>query len=763
MKYINILLLLLLPFIIRAQIGIGQWRDHFAYSHIYHISINPTSVLAYTEQAMFGYDKSEKSINKYSKINGLSDFDIIDAHYSAKHKLTVLVYADANIDLLYDDGSIYNISDIHQKIELISPQVNRVLINNDYAYLSCSFGIVVLDLNKREIKNTYFIGNKGEQINILNLYLSADSIYALTDSVMKVAPLNYPYLEDFSVWKNKSLPFAYDKINEISGNNNQLAICTQFRDSTQIYLYKGNWQKKYETKDEIRAFYNYNNEYYIIGQKQIEIADLNLNINKKIDNYGFGDVNPHYCLKEGSNIYIADDYLGLVAYENNSFKAIYPNAPQYSAAYSIASKGDYLYVAGGGLDLAWNNRFNKIELFSFYDETWNSTILWQEKASDLISLAIDPYDNKRVYGGTWSNGVYVFYDGKLEKNYNQDNSPLQNIAPFTQNYIRIGSLTFDDFHNLWITNSSVSAPLKVLKNDGKWKSFEIGNQIQAPTLSKMIIDDYNQKWIVLARGHGLLVYNDNYTIDNESDDTYRQLSLINENGNLITNGVNDIALDKDGVIWLGTDKGVVSYFNPGGFKNNDNFYASQVRVFEQENDTVVQYLLETQNVTAVAVDGANRKWLGTESGGVFLVSADGQQTIVSFNTDNSPLISNHIKDIEINDNSGEIFFATDKGLISYRGSATTGHDEYFDVYVFPNPVRPDYSGDITITGLVSDVELKITDITGHLVNQTKALGGQAIWNGKNFSSNRVATGVYLVFSSNPNGSKTYVTKILFVN
>jgi len=763
-SHILIFPLLFIPFILHAQIGIGEWRDHFSYSHVLRLSETPNLIIAYTGEALFTYDKSEHSTTKYSKINGLSDFEISDAQYSAKNKLTVLAYADANIDLLYDNQDVYNISDIHRKIVLGSPQINRVLIKDDLAYLACNFGIVVLDLKNREIKNTYFVGYQGQHINIKNVFLSEDSIYALTDSVLKVAPLNYPFLEDFSVWKNKSLAFPYDKLNEICGIDSRLAFSVQRNDSNFIYLKTDNlWQEKYSSVEEIRQFYFYNNRFYIIHQQKLEITDINMNIKKTIDNYGFGNPNIRYSIQDGDNIYIADDFQGLVIKSNANFSSVYPNGPVYSDVYKLASLGDYLYVAGGAVNLFWANRYHKPEIYRFFDENWNSNVLWTDKGFDLLALAVDPYDSKRVYAGSWSNGVYEFYDNKLIQNYNQDNSPLENVEPFTKGYVRVGGLAFDDFHNLWVTNSGVSAPLKVLKPDGTWKSFNIGNRIDAVNYGEIVLDDYLQKWVVLPQSHGILVYNDNYTVDDESDDVYKQISPSDEEGNFITNGVNDIALDKDGVMWIASDKGVLTYYNPGGFRDNDNFYASQVRVFEEENDTVVQYLLETQNVTAVAVDGANRKWLGTESGGVFLVSADGQKTIVSFNTENSPLVSNHINDIVINDNSGEVFFATDKGLVSYRGSATTGSSEFHDVFAFPNPVKPSYSGDITITGLITDSEIRITDVAGNLVFNTKALGGQAIWNGKNGRGERVASGVYLVFAANSEGNKTYVTKILFIN
>ena len=220
-----------------------------------------------------------------------------------------------------------------------------------------------------------------------------------------------------------------------------------------------------------------------------------------------------------------------------------------------------------------------------------------------------------------------------------------------------------------------------------------------------------------------------------------------------------IAEDLDGDIWVGTDQGIVVYYYPENVFEDSDFHAQRIILTIGD---VTQYLLNTEMITAIAIDGANRKWLGTKSSGVYLVSENGTEEIHHFTEGNSPLLSNQINDIGINHETGEIFFATDKGLISYRGSATMGSDEFRDVYVYPNPVRENYDGDITIRGLVSDVNVKITDISGNIVYETTAEGGQATWNGKNFSGSRVSTGIYLVFCSNDDGSKTYITKLLFI-
>jgi hypothetical protein len=211
---------------------------------------------------------------------------------------------------------------------------------------------------------------------------------------------------------------------------------------------------------------------------------------------------------------------------------------------------------------------------------------------------------------------------------------------------------------------------------------------------------------------------------------------------------------------VGTDEGVAVFYSPQDILTSERSDAERILV---NVDGYVQYLLETESVKAIAVDGANRKWFGTERAGVFLLSADGTEQIHHFTEDNSPLFSNNIACIAINDETGEVFFGTAKGLISFKGTATPGTPTNTDVYAYPNPVRPGYSGPIAIKGLVQDAVVKITDVTGTLIYETRAEGGQAIWNGYNFDGRRASTGVYLVFISTDDGKEAMVTKILFVN
>ena len=278
---------------------------------------------------------------------------------------------------------------------------------------------------------------------------------------------------------------------------------------------------------------------------------------------------------------------------------------------------------------------------------------------------------------------------------------------------------------------------------------------------KIINTSTNQKWVLLWNGDGVFIFDIGEDIENDDDDLAKHLSIVDEEGDNY-NVVFSIAEDLNGDIWIGTNKGPVIYYSPQQVFE-ENLIANRILVPINNPENQADYLLKDETISAIAIDGANRKWLGTLNSGVFLMSEDGTQEILHFQEDDSPLISNQINDIKIHPKTGEVFIATNKGLVSYMGQATEGNDSFKDVYVYPNPIRPGYEGDITITGLVSDVNVKITDITGNIVYETTSLGGQAIWDGKNFDGERVHTGVYLVFCTNDDGSKTHVTKLLFIH
>jgi ligand-binding sensor domain-containing protein len=325
----------------------------------------------------------------------------------------------------------------------------------------------------------------------------------------------------------------------------------------------------------------------------------------------------------------------------------------------------------------------------------------------------------------------------------------------------IGGVEYDKDGNMWMVNSHTMKCLKVKKTDNTWSEFDFqGMIVTGTTVGELMITELGQKWMIVPRNGGMIVFDDGGTINDISDDRKKKLGFTSTNGAMPGTDVLCMAEDRDGEIWIGTDKGIGVFYCAENIFSSAGCNAQQILIQQGE---YTQILMESQVVTSIAIDGANRKWIGTESGGVFLMSADGTNEILHFTTENSPLLSNTVTGVTIDPSTGEVFFATGKGIVSYRSDAVEGEDEMGDVYAYPNPVQPGYSGPIAIKGLVRDADVKITDISGNLVYQTTALGGQAIWNGNNFQGQRAASGVYLVFITNEDGTETRITKILFMH
>ena len=375
---------------------------------------------------------------------------------------------------------------------------------------------------------------------------------------------------------------------------------------------------------------------------------------------------------------------------------------------------------------------------------------------DFITVAVDARDES-VWAGSYGGGLlHIKNNGQFE--ILKQNSPLEQTVGDPGSY-RVSGLAFDSDHNLWITNFGANNELHVLKNNGTWKSFSIPFLLFANAASQIVIDDANQKWIVSPLGNGLIVFNDNNTIDNTSDDKWKLFKTGTGLGNLPSNDVFSIAKDKSGFIWIGTSNGIAviqcpqEVFSTAGCE-------SIWPIIKEGN--FANYLFKGQEVRNIAVDGADRKWIATSSG-AWLISSEGDKVIEHFTEENSPLLSNDVKSIAIDGTTGEIFFATAKGISSFRGAATEGGENKSNVLVFPNPVPPSYNGTIGIRGLPENSMVKITETNGRLVYQTRSLGGQAIWNGKDYKGRQASSGIYLVLAENEIKEEKIVAKIVFIS
>jgi hypothetical protein len=771
-KLLPTLFLALINSLVFAQgVGIGQWRDHLPYTNAKTLTEASDRIYCASEEGLFYYSKSETTVDKLSKINGMSDIGYSTINYDSLTNTLVVAYTNANIDLI-QDTRIINIPDIKRKIIPGNKIINKIFFKDSYAYLACGFGIVVVDLIKKEIKDTYYIGPNGDNINVTDITSDGNEFYASSDDGVYHASVNAPNLANYNFWsKYNNLPptntinnIVYNAIEYHAGKVFTSMSVPSVKDT--LYIFDGSTWNYFDTItfNEARSITSRHNKMTVCGYGFMMIYNENDSLIQNIYQY-FGMANQSPNPMEGfaalnGDYWIADNGQGLVKNSNVfDYSNVHPNGPRFATAFDMSVENSNLWVASGGVSSSWSPQFKSTGIGSYINNTWNTvypTAVTGDALTDIIRVAVDPVNSEKVYAGAWVNGMAEITNSSQSQAYDSSNSTLDVVGGYT----RVGGFDFDADGNLWVGNSNVTSPISVLKTNGFWKNFSPPNFNPQNLVGDLIIDSYNQKWLLMPYGKGLLVFNDNYTIDDASDDEYKYINTSNGSGALPHIFVHSIAEDLDGEIWVGTDKGIAVFYSPGEVFSGNNFDAQQILI---EQDGYAQYLFETEIVSAIAVDGGNRKWIGTQNAGVFLMSPDGTEELLHFTEENSPLFSDNIYSLAIDDITGEVFIGTDKGIISYKGTATEGGEVFNDVYAYPNPVHSDYDGPIAIKGLVKDADVKITDVSGNLVYATTANGGQAVWNGKKFDGEKVATGVYLVFASNEDGSQTHVTKILVVN
>ncbi|MDQ3046433.1 MAG: hypothetical protein M3R27_02720 [Bacteroidota bacterium] len=762
------------------DVAIGSWKDHLSYTSALAVAEGDNKVFCVTRGGVFVLNKNDNSLERLSKVNSLSDVEATNVNFNPYNNKVVIVYKNSNVDLL-QNGQIINLPDIKNKPILGNKSINNIYFINQYAYLSCGFGIVVIDTDRNEVKDTYYIGPGGISLNVRDITSDAANLYAATDAGIYKASLSNPNLANFSAWSTMTtgLPLPsgiYNTITAFNGkiytNLSRAIMIGAFQQDT-IYEYNGTSWSPFTVLPfgyNVYQLESYGNRMILVEEGRVWLYDISFAVLGVTYTYFGGGVAANQATVDNSNIvWIADNYHGLVrsqaSFTNTSHT---PNGPATSTAINMDLKDNKLWIAAGGVNNGYGNLFNITPASNYIDGEWRSargnysSTVNLDTLFDIMNVFVDPNDANKVYATTWYDGMLEFNNGVPVKLYNESNSSLKKITAATSvfNPIQTYGMAMDENNNLWVTNAGTKYSLSVKRSGGSWGNFDLSFAIGiAPTPTHIIVDENDQKWVVLARGGGLMVFKGNSTSVPNSSNT-KKLTSATGNGKLPSNGVYSIAKDMDGEIWIGTDKGIAVFYSPESVFTGDNFDAQQILL---EQDGHVQILLETELIQAIAVDDANRKWIATANSGVYLMSPDGTQQIYHFDESNSPLFDNDVRAITINRKTGEVYFATSKGVISYRGTSIEGNENFTDVYAFPNPVAHDYEGPIAIKGLVNNTILKVTDISGSLVYETKSEGGQALWDGKNFNGERVSTGVYMVFCTNEDGSQKFATKILVIN
>ena len=740
---------------------IGGWRDYLPYNNAIGVAKMDGKIYVATDNSLFYLNEEDQSINRLSKINGLSDVGISVMAKDPNSNTIIVAYNSTKIDIV-EQNKIHSILDLERENIVGGKTINNISFYNNNVYLSCSFGILELNVDNKEVANTYYLSVNGS-LGVNDLCVLNDSIYAATDSGLLAASLNDNLL-DYQSWRYildnisiRTLEVAYERIYFVLSSSNE------------VYCYSNAGLEVIATIEELNFIKADSDKLFVGAQsKLIEVGpNDSLDLLKESSYlYRVSDV-----IADGNKYWLSDGIRSLVKInENKSLQYFQPSGPLTNRSFSTFVNNDNIFLSPGGISILWDNN-NTYQGFH-----WSDRYSWRNipysslgGARDITNIIEGPSGN--LYVGTWNNGVLELkYNDELdnyilikEHNFETSNGGLQTISNDTNeaNYgwLRIKDMIIDQNGLLWITNSLVEKGLAHMNVDGDWLSYNISSyNTKNSHLGDIIIDNQGKKWFIIAKGGGIIVYDDNGSPEDINDDNDRLLTSAPGQGNLPSNTVYSIALDNDGEVWVGTDNGIgVFYQTSEVFGLNGD--CQQILV---ETDGYVEPIITNESVTAIAIDGANRKWLGTKSSGVFVYSPDGRRKVKHFTEENSPILSNKINHISIDDNSGEVFISTEKGLISYKGEATAGGDKHGNVIVYPNPVKENYNGPIAIKNVVENSNIKITDIRGNLIKTTTAFGGQAIWDGKNKNGKRASTGVYLVFSTNSSGLETNVAKILFI-
>ncbi len=772
-RKITLLLILLMMLSASAQIPMGQWRTHFAYSNVYQIDATADKVYGTSQGALFSVNVDDEEIEYYSTLTGLNGASVHRIACDSESGKLIITYENGNIDILDTRGDIFNIPDLYNKQIPFTKHVHNINIAKQRAYLSTNFGIVVVNIARNEIAETYYISNSGSETVVNSTAIVGDSIFAATESGIRAAAMN-SNLMNYEVWKDIEL--VNNAGEQIEG---ECSLLLDFNDKLysiinyKLYRRDGNsWTPLIPQYGIYNArvtdnslMISVDNSFFVVSNDGETFTDIHLSNEYKIQD--ITKFHGYYWAACGQH--------GIVRYDNQqkNINSFVPNGPLSNTSFRLKFAGEKLFALQGGRKGVEYGRAGHVMMFK--DETWtniHSDDIQQQTQlpiHDFMDVAVDNVDDSHFLITSYGTGAYEFRDNKFYKHHNESNSPLKSVVANKPNdYLRLDGGMTDNEGNMYILNVHMPNVINILKPDGTWTSLSHrlfdGNVIGAGIIQHSQHPEL-KIFVSALSNTGIIFWYDNGTPFDVADDRIEFITApVDQDGNII-NDVNyycNPVEDLNGEIWVGTNNGILIFPDPIKAIGNSDYRCRRVKIPRNDGTGLADYLLDNEQVNSIAVDGANRKWIGTETSGVYLVSETGQETIKHFTTNNSPLLSDNILAVAINQRNGEVFFGTGNGLISYMSDATLPFSDFSNIKAYPNPIRENYSGVVTITGLMTASTVKIANMAGEIVCDTQSNGGTAVWDLRTKNGKRVSSGIYWIIAFNEDGSERGRTKILII-
>ena len=755
------------------------WETYFSYNSTTSIAEGVNEIYFASYNSIFSYNIFNSQIEKFDTLNELSGDEISAFYHSENNNIIAIGYSSGFLQIInLNSNSIINIYDILNKptIPADRKKINHFYQNEDDLLISTGYGISVYDINAFEFGDTYYIGDFASMLNISSTIVDENYIYASSPDLGIFRANLESNLIDFNSWQaiytgniyelliNENNILFYDDFNLMSIKNEEIITLSTLQN--EIKNVSINDSKIIIISDDNCIIYN-NDLSQILNLFESETY-------MTIFNDG---------IIKNNKTYIATDEKGVLVIENsnNSFSFLKPDGPLENNIFSVETLNNHTWVSFGSYSEYFNPYPLKYSGVSSYDENLES---WfnitkdsiPNQAVNLNNISINPFDNNNVFISSFHGGLIEMDNFNFTELYDNNNSGLETLLTSDSEYesIRISDIEFDENGDLWVLNSRVDNPLKSFSLDNNsWNSYDFTEIINDGFQDELgfndiEIDDYGNKWIASLRS-GLIGFN------NDSGNIRLRKVFSQDQSDMPSSYVKSIAVDNNNHLWIGTVQGLRVLYNTSNFFDASVVTTQKIVILE---DGIPRELLEQQYITDIEVDGANNKWVGTIGSGVFYFSPNGQQTIYHFTKENSPLPSNNINDISVNSVNGKVYFATDRGLVSFNTGSSSSSENFSNAFVYPNPVRPEFNTQldkIKIKGLTENVNIKITDIAGNLVAEAQSNinsryrnfnleidGGTAFWNGKNLRNQNVASGVYILMLSDLESYETKILKLMII-
>ena len=761
-----LLLLVLLSGLASAQNFSGVWSAHLSFTPVNCVTETAEYVVTATSNGLLFTDKKDGHATTKTKIEGLTGSGISALGYAPDPNFLLVGYEDGNLDLLQHDR-VVNLPDLTRKSGLPDKTIHSIVCDGNFAYLCCSFGIVTIDLLKQEIAETWYLGNGNGQIATYDLTTFGGSWYVASGRGIFKGDKQNSNLQDYRNWQLQSaLPQPDAIFSSFSLSGGLLFTLDQSNDRLLAFDGK-NWLPKYPEIKKIRKIKASATGLIILTDAGIWLTSLSGNslINAYQPANSHVLMDPRDALTDQNvTLWIADHNSGLMHQVAGSFQHLSANAPGSDQITALKAGTEEIFAA----TVSTNSAGIPEAAISIYQSG-----IWQnftatddaglQSVSPITAFAPDRSHPDEYWASSAGSGLLFFQKNRVTNHYNEQNSLLGAI----NGSCVVNGITLDSQNNLWFTNPTGKVRLGSRSASGTFSTLNYpGMSYSASPTGEVLVSSSAIHWVVLP-DEGLFAFKTNGNTVNSSSDPTRKFAVQSRFSNgsttLITSfsQISSLAEDLNHELWVGTGSGVVVYSNPDKVFDSADFYASQPSL--DDGSGIFKPILEKEKITAVVVDGGNRKWIGTANSGLFLFTEEGDHLLRHFDSKNSPLLSDQILSLAIVPQNGELFIATDRGLFSCKSDATTGRSDISKAYVWPNPLRETYEGGVTIDGLAAGTDVRITDVAGNLVYKTTSLGGRALWNARNALGNRVSTGVYLIFCSSGQPKASKIIKLLVIH